>query len=177
MIFFICGGVRSGKTGFAEMQMLKSKCKNLHYIATGVITDEEMEERVSHHQEDRRKSERPWTTWEQATEINELTFSKEDAVLLDCITTWTANEMMEHKDLEPDQLIDQLLSQVEEFIAQPGEVYIVSNDVNRELPSPFSMVENYKYIIGTLNQHLAAHSHQAVEMVFGEPVFHKEVHE
>ncbi|GGF29518.1 adenosylcobinamide kinase/adenosylcobinamide phosphate guanyltransferase [Halobacillus andaensis] len=175
MITFICGGVRSGKTGFTEMQMLKSKCENLHYIATGVATDEEMIERVSHHQEDRRKSERAWLTWEQPTKINELTFSWEDAVLLDCITTWVTNKMIQHEDLDPDQLIDGLLNQVEALIAQPGEVYIISNEVSRELPSPFSMVETYKYIVGTMNQHLAARSDQAVEMVFGEPVFHKEV--
>ncbi|MCP3027866.1 bifunctional adenosylcobinamide kinase/adenosylcobinamide-phosphate guanylyltransferase [Halobacillus sp. A5] len=175
MITFICGGVRSGKTRFAERLLLASSCKNLHYVATGVVTDEEMKERVTRHQQDRQRSERAWTTWEQPTDLHELAFSSSDAVLIDCLTTWVTNEMMKHEKIPPGKLAKGLSKRLGKLLQQPGDLVIVSNDVSRGMPSSFTMVRDYIYLLGQMNQWLVKHSDQAVEMVFGQPYFHKGV--
>ncbi|KHF30608.1 Bifunctional adenosylcobalamin biosynthesis protein CobP [Anoxybacillus sp. BCO1] len=56
MIVFISGGVRSGKSSFAEQwaKTMVEATHSLHYIATAMRTDEEMEARIAHHQKQRK---------------------------------------------------------------------------------------------------------------------------
>ena len=53
---FICGGVRSGKSAYAERWLVNEARKNggrLVYIASGKATDSEMQARIERHQQDR----------------------------------------------------------------------------------------------------------------------------
>ncbi len=56
-IIFITGGVRSGKSRFAEKTAAtwwqQSPTGTLHYIATMQATDSEMEKRIDRHKKDR----------------------------------------------------------------------------------------------------------------------------
>ncbi|MFD2923728.1 bifunctional adenosylcobinamide kinase/adenosylcobinamide-phosphate guanylyltransferase [Halobacillus naozhouensis] len=173
MMTFVCGGVRSGKTSYAEGWMLQSNLSHLHYVATGVVTDSEMQERVFRHQKDRKQSRRSWQTWEQPTTIDQLSFTEDDAVLLDCLTTWVTNEMMVPQGKRPDDLIDFLIEQLDRLIADTGELYIISNDLTRDLPSSSELVQDYLYILGTIHKYVIRQADQAIEMVFGQPIFHK----
>ncbi|WP_079528934.1 bifunctional adenosylcobinamide kinase/adenosylcobinamide-phosphate guanylyltransferase [Halobacillus hunanensis] len=173
MMTFICGGVRSGKTSYAEKRTLESKLPYLHYVATGVVTDSEMHERVTRHQKDRRQSLRSWKTWEQPTAIGKLSFTGDDAILIDCLTTWVMNEMLEQEDMEPDDRIGSLIEQLDRLIADAGEVYMISNDLSRDVLSDNEMVRDYLYILGSIHKYVVKQSDQAIEMVFGRPVYHK----
>lgn len=173
MLTFVCGGVRSGKTSYAEHCMLDTKFPNLHYVATGVVTDSEMQERVSRHQDDRRQSSRSWQTWELPTAIDQVLFTENDAILLDCLTTWVTNEMMVQEDVLPETMISSLINQLENLIASVGKIYIVSNDLSRDIVSSNRFVQNYLYILGSIHRYIVRRSDEAIEMVFGEPVFHK----
>ncbi|ASN04685.1 bifunctional adenosylcobinamide kinase/adenosylcobinamide-phosphate guanylyltransferase [Virgibacillus necropolis] len=173
MLTFVCGGVRSGKTSYAEKGILNTKLANLHYVATGVVTDSEMQERVYRHKDDRLQSVRSWQTWEQPTGINQLTFSSDDAVLLDCLTTWITNEMMAQEDKDLDDMIRFLIKQLEKLVASAGEVYIVSNDLSRDIPSSYRMVQDYLYILGSIHRFVVGRSDKAIEMVYGVPLLHK----
>jgi adenosylcobinamide kinase/adenosylcobinamide-phosphate guanylyltransferase len=97
MMVFISGGVRSGKSKVAERYARKLAVpeSSFHYIATANADDEEMKQRIAHHQKQREKQLMPWTTWEQPVCLDELvgSFAKEDVVLLDCLTNWLANEL------------------------------------------------------------------------------------
>ena len=77
-IIFITGGVRSGKSQFAEKIAMErwqsSGSGQLHYIAAMQPSDSEMEKRISRHQEDRRQSGCQWKTWEQPISIGEIGF-------------------------------------------------------------------------------------------------------
>ena len=98
-VIFITGGVRSGKSQFAEniaMERWQSLgIGQLHYIAAMQPSDSEMEKRISRHQEDRRQSGYHWMTWEQPVSIGKMAsnFKCDDIVLLDCLTTWLNNEL------------------------------------------------------------------------------------
>jgi adenosylcobinamide kinase / adenosylcobinamide-phosphate guanylyltransferase len=97
MIVFISGGVRSGKSKVAERcaEKLAAPEFSLHYIATANANDDEMKQRIIHHQKRREKQTMPWTTWEQPVFLDHLvgSFTKRDVVLLDCLTNWLANEL------------------------------------------------------------------------------------
>lgn len=97
-ILFISGGVRSGKSTFAEelaREYAIEEEANLHYIATSVVIDAEMKERIFLHQKGREKQVLKWTTWEKPVHLGELTceFQKSDILLLDCLTTLVGNEL------------------------------------------------------------------------------------
>lgn len=153
--------------------MLETKLPNLHYVATGVVTDSEMQERVCRHQDDRRQSCRSWQTWELPTAIDQALFTENDAILLDCLTTWVTNEMMAQEDMLSDAMIPYLINQLENLIAGVGEVYIISNDLSRDIIPSNRLVQNYLFILGTVHRYFVRRSEVAIEMVFGLPVFHK----
>lgn len=94
----VLGGARSGKSSFAEQQALCAleACSNgrLNYIATATYLDDEMRERIAHHQQ--RRSEQ-WIEHEVPVELAEKlqSFEKEDVVLIDCLTLWLNNIIFE----------------------------------------------------------------------------------
>ena len=68
-IIFVTGGVRSGKSSFAESLAIEYARKEkvaLHYIATAVNTDTEMQERIAKHQQIRKTQKVKWNSHEQA---------------------------------------------------------------------------------------------------------------
>src|SRR5690625_2634884 len=97
-IVFISGGVRSGKSSFAEeYALVKATQLNapLFYIATSSYSDGEMNERIIMHQKQRELSPLQWETIEIDQNIAERVAEIEikGIVLLDCLTVLIANEM------------------------------------------------------------------------------------
>lgn len=161
-LIFISGGVRSGKSSFAEALAYKIQDQtgeNLTYIATSLRTDAEMEERIQHHQSLRRISGRKWRTYEIsrnfARQIEGKDFS--GIVLIDCVTVLLANELF--IEVGPlDQLLERsrnLIRDLEEAILQlKNKVHtliLVSNEIQFEAHSePF--VQLYQWSLGRLHQ-------------------------
>ncbi|MGV7000658.1 bifunctional adenosylcobinamide kinase/adenosylcobinamide-phosphate guanylyltransferase [Priestia megaterium] len=95
MIIFISGGVRSGKSCGAE-NMVQTFCtKRAVYIATSRQTDKEMQKRIQLHQKERQAANTPWVTIEQSVNLQQIfpNLQSDDAILLDCVTNWLANEL------------------------------------------------------------------------------------
>lgn len=176
---FISGGVRSGKSAFAEEQLLSKERINsgrLVYVASGTKTDTEMKIRIEQHQVDR--AEHNWTTFEQPVKLEELlpSIHQGDFVLWDCLTTWLANELyagwetgtpcikssgcMEQKEAQLYNTIDTLLEEVSELV-------IVSNEVLDELPSTNVETQIYSKWLGRIHQKLVAKANTAIEMDYG----------
>ncbi|MED4453670.1 bifunctional adenosylcobinamide kinase/adenosylcobinamide-phosphate guanylyltransferase [Metabacillus fastidiosus] len=156
MLIFVSGGVRSGKSYFAEQKAMElaSDSKELHYIATSIVYDEEMKKRIRKHQEDRTKSGLQWNTVECSANIGEIAsrFSKKDVVLIDCLTTLLANEMFSEQN-EDEQSI---LLALQKIANNSFAVIIVSN----EIFSSGTMYEretlNYMRKLGRLHVEIAA---------------------
>ncbi len=94
-IILITGGARSGKSSFAEelAEKLNSNYSNkqIAYIATAEITDEEFEERIKVHKE-RRGNE--YSTYEESINISELLIEikdKHNIFIIECLSTWLGN--------------------------------------------------------------------------------------
>lgn len=105
-LIFITGGVRSGKSHFAEQAALQHyeaqacTAKRLLYLASGIALDHEMEKRILRHQADRQAQPIQWLTVEAPYVISEVfeTLQDGDVVLWDCVTTWLTNAFYEGYD-------------------------------------------------------------------------------
>ena len=90
-VIMVTGGQRSGKSVFAEGMALEMS-SHPTYLATARVYDEEMQNRVRIHQE-RRKSH--WRNIEAPLSIETVGFSKDEVVLIDCLTLWATNWLFE----------------------------------------------------------------------------------
>ena len=173
---FITGGVRSGKSAFAEKyakQLYKQLQKeNLFYIASGVAFDEEMTKRIHRHQKDREASDIDWRTIEVLDLIpEEVSFSNNDVVLWDCVTTWLSNVLFQTEYLEEKirrQKIEDNLRILKEKIlywkSKEVVMLLVSNEVLDETSSTYGEVILYREILGELHQWIVSICDEAYEL-------------
>lgn len=184
MLTFISGGVRSGKSSFAERLLVEGAEKadgRLVYIASGRAVDGEMQQRIDKHKTDRADQE--WLTIEQPVALGEaLPFiRKGDFVLWDCLTTWLANEMYEeiehtycvHAEDCMRKKAEQLMETVAAITEKASQFVIVSNEVLDEFPSVYDETRMYSGWIGLLHQQLVAVADNAIEMDSGMPLYWK----
>lgn len=185
MLTFVSGGVRSGKSSFAERLLVDGALKTggrLVYIASGRAVDEEMQERIERHKADR--AGESWLTIEQPVSLHDvLPFIQEgDFVLWDCLTTWLANEMYEevehtycvHVENCMRDKIERLMETVAAITAKASQFVIVSNEVLDELPSVYEETRMYCEWIGLLHQQLVALADTAIEMDAGMALYWKQ---
>jgi len=163
-LIFITGGVRSGKSAFAERvahELQDITGATLTYIATSRRTDGEMEERINRHQKLRALSNRNWKTYEISTNFAQhiQKLDRKGIVLLDCLTVLLANELftenipMEKLKKRSRQLIDQLEQALIELQKKTVSLIIVSNETQYEYHGdPF--VQLYQWTLGRLHERL-----------------------
>jgi adenosylcobinamide kinase/adenosylcobinamide-phosphate guanylyltransferase len=105
----ITGGARSGKSSFAQ-KLAGEKAVHYHkagviYLATALVGDEEMQRRVSLHQQSR---PRGWKTIEEPYDPAATVGLIPDnhLLLLDCLTVWVTNLLFSYLEKENDPLAD-----------------------------------------------------------------------
>ncbi|WP_144512040.1 bifunctional adenosylcobinamide kinase/adenosylcobinamide-phosphate guanylyltransferase [Bacillus sp. FJAT-22090] len=164
-LVFITGGVRSGKSSFAEHYLMDAQAKRNVYVASGVAVDNEMKERINRHQDDRENYPVAWVTIEQPRHLEQIIpqIQYGDGILWDCVTTWLANELyegqMEEVERKLYETIDQLLETAKVLV-------IVSNEVLDESLSKHEAVKLYQKWIGTIHQKLVEKANHAFEMEY-----------
>lgn len=176
---FICGGVRSGKSAFAERWLVDEARQNggrLVYIASGQATDSEMQARIERHRQDR--VDHHWTTLEQPTKLEDVLpiIQQGDYVLWDCLSTWLANELYEGWETGTpcikqagcmEQKAQKLYVTIDKLCMTAKHLTIVSNEVLDELPSIYEETNCYRQWIGRIHQKLVAMANTAIEMDYG----------
>jgi len=176
-LIFITGGVRSGKSHFAERtaeEIALGTGGSLIYMATGVPFDFEMKERIKKHQQDRETQQVRWNTVERSVNIGDLAplVHVKDIVLLDCVTTLLNNELY----LEgTGRVYDKIISGILALKRQAGSLIVVSNEVLNEPISENRLVLSYKRLLGSIHQRLVMESDQAFLVEAGIPIRMKKV--
>lgn len=180
-ITLIIGGARSGKSAFAELKA-KEYGKNIAYIATAVITDESMADRVKKH-----KLQRPreWATIEQyanfTTLEKNLDFINADTIMIDCITTLITNFMIDSKidfdNCRPEKvniLESDIKSNIFDLIhtcrKNSKKLIIVSNEVGLGLVPAYYMGNYFRDISGRINAYIAREADNVYFTVSGIPI-------
>jgi adenosylcobinamide kinase / adenosylcobinamide-phosphate guanylyltransferase len=191
-IIFISGGVRSGKSRFAERLAAELAGRTLsqveqpqtplqlHYIAAGQASDPEMKARIAKHKKGRRESGLGWKTWEQPIGLEYLSdkFNKRDIVLLDCLTTLLNNEFF-HSDSKWDDCLFQagiklsITEGVEKVARNCSAFIIVSNEVFYDAMKDDELVFTYKKLLGELHQQIVSRSQKAFLVEAGIPLLFK----
>lgn len=165
--YLILGGARSGKSGYAE-NIAKCASESLQqdvtYIATATAFDKEMENRIERHKSDRPKH---WTSIEEPihlAEILENNAGKNKVILVDCLTLWLNNLL-----LQEDQKL--LNTEIEKFLRclnkLEGIVIFVSNEVGLGVIPMGSLTRQFVDESGRLHQKLAQHVNHVLLMVAG----------
>ncbi len=122
-----------------------------HYIATGRAYDGEMEERIARHRLDRGEG---WVTHEEPLALAETlkaVTAPDRAVLVDCLTLWITNLMMNDEDIT--QRCHEL---VEVLSTCQGQVVLVSNEVGLGIVPENRMAREFRDHAGRLHQAVAA---------------------
>lgn len=173
-MIFVTGGVRSGKSAFAEKFAFEKELdKNFYYIATGVAFDDEMKARIKRHQFDRLQQKINWQTVEMHVDIpDELKrLSENDVVLFECVTTWLSNVLYESESIDRrekyiEKAIERLQTMLSLWHSQGVKLIIVSNEILDELPSKYDEVNLYRQYLGELHQWIVQHSDEAYEVQY-----------
>ncbi|MCZ7455327.1 bifunctional adenosylcobinamide kinase/adenosylcobinamide-phosphate guanylyltransferase [Rhizobium rhizogenes] len=161
---FILGGARSGKSRFAE-DLAVNAGGSLHYLATGRPWDEEMRDRIGHHQA-RRGGE--WTTHEAPVDIAvvlERLNRPENVVLIDCLTLWLTNLMMDNADIEA--AFDVLAAAI---ASAKAKLILVSNEVGLGIVPENRMAREFRDHAGRLHQRIAAIADDVFFVAAGLPL-------
>ena len=161
----VLGGARSGKSAFAEQMVLSSGC-SAHYIATGRAWDDEMRDRIAHHQERRGDL---WTIHEEPLALTE-TLKRLDqpgnTILVDCLTLWVTNLMLE-EGLSVEDAFEPLVTHAANAQAQ---IVFVSNEVGLGIVPENRMAREFRDHSGRLHQQIAAVARHVYFIAAGLPL-------
>jgi adenosylcobinamide kinase/adenosylcobinamide-phosphate guanylyltransferase len=168
---FILGGVRSGKSRFAQ-ELAKKLSKKVLFVATGEPLDEEMRARIDEHKKARPKS---WRTLEIPTNIGrqlETEIGDAEVVIIDCLTLLVSNRLGEELDYLKGE--KQVMAEINELIAGMDKLHtsfiIISNEVGTGLVPEAKLGRVYRDILGKANQLVAQHANEVYFMVAGIPM-------
>ena len=172
--FLITGGVRSGKSWYAE-QLAATFGRPVTYLATGPrpdADDPEWAARVADHQMRRPAG---WTTIETLDLAPNLR-SAPGAVLIDCFGTWVTAVIDELSgwdaplaDWQRD-FDDRLTAVIDAWQACERPIIAVSNEVGWGVVPAYRSGRVFADLLGDVNRRIAAISDRLVLMVAGRPV-------
>ena len=160
----VLGGARSGKSAFAERMVVESGLVR-HYLATGRAWDDEMQARIAHHRESRGPG---WTTHEVPLDLVgalRQVDAADNVVLVDCLTLWVTNLMMEARDMA--QEFAALAAQVGHSAAR---LILVSNEVGLGIVPENRMARDFRDHAGRLHQLIAAEARDVYFVAAGLPL-------
>ncbi len=165
----ILGGARSGKSALAQ-QMVRGSGLPAVYLATGVITDQEMKDRVQKHRESRPPS---WLTKETPygfRQISENWTGK--AVLLDCVTFLVNNIFLreEKEEVAYQQLLEEFIYLFEKQKQEGFYFLMVSNETGMGIVPEYPLARAFRDLQGRINQWLATKADQVYIVWAGIPM-------
>ena len=167
-IVFAIGGCRSGKSRQALETAEAMPGDQKVFLATCVPQDAEMRRRVAQHQQER---SREWRTIEAPVHlpraIDELS-RQADVLLIDCLTLWVSNLMMEIDDDET--ILGQIPDLIRALESAVCPVVLVSNEVGAGIVPENELSRRFRDLVGSVNQAVAGCADRVVWMVAGLPV-------
>ena len=175
----ILGGIRSGKSAFAETLAGAGRSPAL-YLATGQPVDSEMEERIRRHRQNRPAA---WRTLEAPLDLAGplgIALAAEDApsvVLVDSLDVWLSNLLLDHEDDPAPELEALAISHIQRLTELMGEsqveFFLVSSEVGLSLVSPNALGRHFQDLLGLVNQAVAAAADTVYLVAAGLPMLLK----
>jgi len=174
MKYLVLGGVRSGKSRYAEKLAREYFSSNgldekITLIATATVSDDSMADRIQKHQ-----NERPshWATSEApiylARTLDALQAEEGTSlVIIDCLTLWLTNLLMED---DPAFLEIQIADFERAVSLCEKPLILVSNETNMGVSPLGELTRRYCDQVGILHQRLAQTCDKVMLVVAGLPL-------
>lgn len=185
-LILVLGGVRSGKSTFAEEKAREIGGDDVLYVATAQAGDDEMHLRVERHRSSRPHS---WRTLEAPQDVGAAIRPMAGdmrAILVDCLTFLVANMLLAVSGPEEDPFDDpssdpfdetieaSVLEEVEALVSCAQEfnisIIVVSNEVGMGVVPAYDLGRAYRDLLGRANQRLAKYADEVVLLVAGVPM-------
>ena len=165
-LILVLGGTRSGKSSWA-LHYTEAQYRSHLFLATARSLDEEMAERIRLHKSSRGPD---WQLIEEPIEISEAIrtrCSDVEAVLIDCLTVWLSNVLLEKGDEGIDRYQDDFL---ETLSAREQTVVVVSNEVGMGVVPESPLGRKFRDLSGQINQKIAAMADKVIFLTAGLPM-------
>ncbi|MDO5336252.1 MAG: bifunctional adenosylcobinamide kinase/adenosylcobinamide-phosphate guanylyltransferase [Eubacteriales bacterium] len=187
MLIVVTGGSGSGKSAYAEEQVMAFGERQRVYVATMFPFDEESHKRIERHR--RMRAHKKFETLECYTGLARVKLSgtiqaysaqeehcpgnrrktEKPVVLLECLSNLTANEMFQEGGAG-ENTVEAVLRGVLSLEEQAFALVVVTNEIFSEAALYEGDTRRYQNYLGKINQELARRADRAVEVVYGIPV-------
>ncbi len=164
MIYYISGGERSGKSGYAQNLATELSDKPI-YLATSRVWDGDFEKRVQRHISDR---DERWTTIEEEKYLSNHNFEG-GTVVIDCVTLWLTNWYVDTKN-NVEESLNLAKEELIKLFKQKANFIIISNEIGMGIHAQTEVGRKFTELQGWMNQFIAKQADEAVFMVSGLPM-------
>jgi adenosylcobinamide kinase/adenosylcobinamide-phosphate guanylyltransferase len=168
-LILVLGGTRSGKSSWA-LHYTEAQYRSHLFLATARALDEEMIERIRLHKSSRGPD---WQLIEEPIEISEAVRTRcsgVEAVLIDCLTVWLSNVLLEKGDEQIDKYQDDFLKTLS---TREQTVVVVSNEVGMSVVPESPLGRKFRDLSGQINQKIAAMADKVIFLTAGLPMYLK----
>jgi len=179
-VLLITGGARSGKSLYAER--IAAEKGNVLFIATATSCDEEMEQRIKQHQQERPDD---WITWERHHCLGdietEFDLDSFDTIILDCIVNLLMGilyeEVPDADKFETEDFRRVVMSSINEIdtlcryaVKYKKRLVFVTNEIGMGVVPETRYARYFRDALGHINKHVARLSDKVIFMVAGLPI-------
>ena len=140
------------------------------YIATAKIWDDDFQERVKRHQDDRGPE---WTTFELYKDLYQLPLLNR-VVVIDCVTLWLTNFFMDYEN-DIERSLSHFKAEIDRLTELSATFIIISNELGMGLHADTALGRKFADLQGWANQYVAAKAGEAVLIVSGLPLYLKKL--
>jgi len=147
------GGVKSGKSRLAEQRACELAEQNNtgkpYYLATTECLDEEMQQRIAVHQQQR--ADRFISIEEPLHLVSTIQqLPAHQVILIECVTMWI-NNMLYH-----EKSFDAITAEISQLLAQPHTLIFVLNEIGFGVIGENKLIRQFIDISGKTGQQLGA---------------------
>ncbi|MHB1557033.1 MAG: bifunctional adenosylcobinamide kinase/adenosylcobinamide-phosphate guanylyltransferase [Isosphaeraceae bacterium] len=174
-LILVTGGVRSGKSDFAQRLAGRLGGDDVLFVATAEARDDEMARRIEAH---RRSRPAAWQTLEAPRSVGRAIRDRPGSpavVLVDCLTLLASNELLAiGTDPDAAEAESRIVREVDELLEAhrlaSSTFIVVSNEVGLGVVPTSYLGRLYRDVLGRANQLVAARADSVYLLVAGLPV-------
>jgi adenosylcobinamide kinase/adenosylcobinamide-phosphate guanylyltransferase len=151
-IILIGGGARSGKSTFALVRSRELGARRL-FVATARPYDAEMMDRIARHKAERAGE---YDTLEEPLALPEVLAraSQYDVAVVDCVTLWISNQLIDGQDVAS---IERRVGDLVEVLRNaPCDVVLVTNEVGMGVHPESALGRTFRDLAGRAHQRIAS---------------------
>ncbi len=164
----ITGGCRSGKSRHA-LKLAENLPGKKFFLATAQALDDEMEQRIQKHQQERGKE---WVTLEEPLNLlavfDKLGDDPQTVLILDCLTLWISNLLM--ADTPKEKIMEQVREWLDCCSQFKGTLICITNEVGAGIVPESALGREFRDLAGEINQLVANRFDEVILTVAGIPL-------